>query len=75
MIFQEFTTYLALYDGYVTRLSTANERGHEYFCLLLKPRNAKGWRLTRDDALEQLSDAIDRGAEPGEIRIKIKQDA
>lgn len=68
MFYQELTTYSPVIDGPITRLSMTNERGHEYFALI--PRKApKLWRKHKETALDQIAEAIETAAEPGEVAI------
>lgn len=70
MQYQEITTYSPTFDCYITRLSTVNRHGHEFFCLVPRER-AKRWRELRDEALQQIAAAIVNGAEPGQIFIRL----
>lgn len=70
MIYQELTSYCPIRDCDVTRLSTANDRGSEFFAMVPRQR-PKAWRKLREDVLQQMENAINDGAEPGEINIEL----
>lgn len=70
MIYQEITQYSPILDRDITRLSTSDERGAEYFCLV-DQKDGRSWRESRDKALDQIEQAIMRGDPPGEINITL----
>jgi hypothetical protein len=67
MIVNEFTAYSPTFDCELTRLSMTDELGQEFFTLLPRAEGSK-WRKLRAEALEVLSEAIESGLAPGEIR-------
>lgn len=71
MIYQELTRYSSIHDCPVTRLSTVDDRNSEFFCIIARDERAKKWRKTRETALEQLYDAMQSGAEPGEVTVTL----
>lgn len=70
MIYQELTAYSPMTDGLMTRLSSCDERGSEYFCFIPRER-AKKWRAAKEIALGKIEQAMARGEQPGEIKITL----
>jgi hypothetical protein len=50
------------------RLSMVDEHGAEFYMIVPADRGAREWRQERDRALDVIADAIDAGAQPGEVR-------
>lgn len=71
-VYQELTSYCPIRDAEVTRLSTVNARGHEYFAIIPRDR-PRQWRKVRENVLQALEDAISAGAQPGEFNIELDQ--
>lgn len=73
MIYAESTSYCPVNDCEVTRLSTTFDHGGpEYFTLIPRDRvKTRRWRDIRDDALRQIDAAMQIGAEPGYIPIRL----
>lgn len=71
LIYQELTRYSPIHDCAVTRLSTVDDRNHEFFCIIARDERAKKWRIARETALEQLYDAMRKGTEPGEVTVTL----
>lgn len=69
MIYAETTTYSPVADCQLTRLSTVDDSGREFFCLV--SRETKKWRDRRKSALTQMEKAIDRGDQPGEVSVEL----
>lgn len=70
MIYAEFTQYSPVQDADITRISTCDDRGSEFFCLVTRARG-KSWRAIRETALLELEDAMNRGDQPGEINVTL----
>lgn len=63
----EFTTWSPTLGCEATRISTADSLGQEYFAIL--PRTeGRAWREARQQAVEALAEAMERGLTPGEVR-------
>lgn len=68
------TTYreLRFYDGandrQAVRLSVSDGRTGEFF-MILPRESGRRWRERRSAALDAISEAIETGCEPGEVRI------
>lgn len=71
MIYQEITSYSPVLDRDMTRLSTSDAHGAEYFCLVAQ-RSGRRWREVREKALDKLEQALMRGDPPGEINITLE---
>lgn len=54
-------------DGVMLRISMANERGDEYFKRVPFP-GAKEYKRARDEALDEIEEAMARGDDPGELK-------
>lgn len=66
--FQEIVRYRIEHDRKVSRLSICDDRGSEFYVEMPLDRS-KGWRDRRNDTLDLIEDAIDRGDQPGEVKI------
>lgn len=51
------------------RLSMAGQRGSEFFVVVPKDDSRKRWRERREELLDALAEAIERGDEPGEVKL------
>ena len=68
MMFVEHIAYSPIEDKNISRISVANDRGHEYF-MLIPCEGGKAYREARLTALECLVEAIQMGLPPGQVRI------
>lgn len=63
--------YWSIIEGCnVMRLSMRNDRGDEYFSIVPCGSSGKAARQARENALDVISDAIERGDEPGQVMMK-----
>lgn len=67
MILSSFTYWSTSHGAEVVRLSAADELGQEFYTFLPSTMGTTG-RALRRKAADALSQAIDLGLEPGEIR-------
>jgi len=51
------------------RLSVADDHGREFFMLVPRPTGGRAWRDERDEMLQAIEAAIERGDEPGEVKV------
>lgn len=65
----EHRFYSPLLDSEAVRISIADLYNSEYFCIVAAPSNGRFLREARERALNALMDAVDRGDEPGEVRV------
>lgn len=61
----EFRCYSPIYDCEVSRISMADDRGAEFWMEV--QGTGKAYREAKRDALDDLSEAIDMGLEPGKV--------
>ena len=66
--YSEFRQYSPMLDAEVARISVCDERGSEYFMLVPDIGWGKRYREQLQATLEQICNAMDRGAEPGEVK-------
>ena len=52
------------------RLSIGDGRGGEFFVIVPREDAGKRWRERREQLLDALGEAIERGDEPGEVRYE-----
>lgn len=70
MIYQEITTYSPIADADVTRVSTSDENGGEYFSVVRRPDRSKDWKRVREQVLDGLEKALARDdRQPGEVPV------
>lgn len=68
MIYQEVTTYSPMADADVTRVSTSDSRGAEFFSLVRRP--SRNWKAVRDKILDAIEQAmLEPDAQPGEVAV------
>lgn len=64
--YHEYRSYSPLHDAEMVRLSVFDARGAEYFMMLAAGRKYRDRRL---QALDDIDYAIQRGMQPGEVRV------
>ena len=67
MIYQELTYWSPIYGAECSRISVVDANGSEFFAMLPKT-DGRAYTTLRQKAVEKLSEAIEMGIEPGEIR-------
>lgn len=67
MIYSEYHSWNVVFGGEAVRISVANERGEEFYCLL-PFSEGREFRALRKKALDVLGEAIESGMQAGEIR-------
>lgn len=70
--YQSIKTYSPIHDGYVHRVSMGNEHGHELFMLVVDDSGPALLRARRTAAVDAISEALDMGCDPGEVRVAPK---
>lgn len=65
---REFRYWSVVEGCLASRLSMCDDRGGEYFVIVPVPQ--RGWREVRDKAIAEIEQAMDDGAEPGEVRLE-----
>lgn len=64
-LYAEFRCYSPLTDCEVSRISMADERGGEFWMEVTG--EGKAYRQAKEQALEDISEAIEIGLEPGKV--------
>jgi hypothetical protein len=67
--YREYTFWSPVLGERATRLSVPDDRGSEFFVIVLRPSKGRGWREAREGALQAIEAAILRGDLPGEVRV------
>jgi hypothetical protein len=64
--YTEYVFWSPVTGDYAARISMFNDRGYEFYTIIQK-LDGKAYRKNRSEALDMLEEAIQSGAEPGEI--------
>lgn len=67
--FHEHRAYSVQHDAEMVRLSLVDARGGEYFAIV-PAADGKAWRERRNAALDLIDEAMNAGAQPGQIEVK-----
>jgi len=67
--FQEYFFWSPIMDADACRLSMCDAHGREFFCIVPYD-DGKAWRARRDEYLGYITQAIDAGLQPGEVRLR-----
>ena len=65
--FTEYRYWSPVLGCDASRLSVFDQHGAEYWSIIERPSMGKRYRESRQEALELIVEAIERGQEPGEV--------
>jgi len=65
--FVEYRYWSVIHGCETSRLSVFDAHGQEFYTIIERPTEGKRYREARQEAVETLIDAVERGDEPGEV--------
>lgn len=70
-MYSEFAFYSPILDSEALRISSADDKGSEFFAIVPKPGMGKSLRIVREAALAAIESAMESGLNPGEVKVKV----